>query len=179
MEKKVARHHKYKNNFLEIYEDDVVLENGKASKRIVVDHIGASSVLPITKDNQIVLVKQYRYAIGDDTLEIPAGKKDDIYDDLKTTALRELQEETGYTATHLDYATTIYSAIGFSNEAVAIYIATDVYQSSETYIQDEDESIDLVIMPFKEAYAKVLDGEIKDAKTVIALLIAKDTMKLF
>lgn len=178
MEKKVKRHHKYKNNFLEIYEDDVLLENGKLSKRIVVDHIGASSVLPITKDNHVVLVKQYRYALGDYALEIPAGKKDDINDDTKETALRELQEETGYTANNLTYATTIYSAIGYSNEEVAIYIASNVYQSETSYAQDDDESIEVVVIPFKEAYNKVIQGDIKDAKTVVALLYAQDKMKI-
>lgn len=178
MEKKVKRHHKYKNDFLEVYEDDVVLANGTPSKRIVVDHVGASCVLPITKDGKVILVKQYRYAIGDYALEIPAGKKDDASDETKSTALRELQEETGYTADHLEYATTIYSAIGFSNEAVAIYIARNVYESNETYTQDEDEDIELMIMPFDEAYTMVIKGDIKDAKTVVALLYAKQHVKL-
>jgi ADP-ribose pyrophosphatase len=177
MEKKVKRHHKYKNSFLEVYEDDVILENGNPSKRIVVDHIGASSVLPMTKDQQVILVKQYRYAINDYSIEIPAGKKDAIADDIEETALRELQEETGYTADHLEYATTIYSAIGFSNGAVAIYIARDVYKSQETYTQDEDENIDLLMMPFDDAYKMVIEGKIKDAKTVVALLLMKDKMK--
>jgi ADP-ribose pyrophosphatase len=177
MEKKVKRHHKYKNDFLEVYEDDVILENGQSSKRIVVDHVGAACVLPLTKDGRVILVKQYRYAIGDYALEIPAGKKDKASDDTKATALRELQEETGYTGDALTYATTIYSAIGFSNEAIAIYIADNVYLSDKTYTQDDDENIDVIIMPFDEAYKKVIDGDIKDAKTVVALLYAKQDIK--
>ncbi|MFW5838583.1 MAG: NUDIX hydrolase [Bacillota bacterium] len=178
MEKKVNRHHIYKNDFLEVYEDDVMLENGNPSKRIVVDHVGAACVLPLTKDGDVILVKQYRYSIGADALEIPAGKKDDVADETESTALRELQEETGYTADRLDYATTIYSAIGFSNEAIAIYIAKNVYKSKETYTQDDDEAIESIIMPFNEAYNKVINGEIKDAKTVVALLYAKQHVKL-
>lgn len=175
-EEKQSRSIKYKNTFLEIYEDDIILPNDKLSKRIVVDHIGAACVLPITKDNQVILVKQYRYAIGDTSLEIPAGKKDDKRDVGEQTAKRELEEETGYTCETLMKVTSIYSAIGYSNEYIDIYIAKDVTKSPNIHHKDDDEFIEVVLLPFEEAYQMVKDGIIQDSKTVVALLFARHVL---
>ncbi|MFH5881111.1 MAG: NUDIX hydrolase [Candidatus Izemoplasmataceae bacterium] len=169
-ERKVRRHDIYQGDFIDVYIDDVLLDNGIESKRIVVEHVGASSILPITKDQEVILVKQYRYAIQDYTLEIPAGKKDFKAEDGLACAIREMEEETGYASDHIQKITEIYSAIGFSNEVVEIYVAYEAYPLLESKNGDEDEFIEIVKMPLREAIELVKTGIIKDAKTVVSIL---------
>ena len=161
---------KFTNSFLEVIEDDVRLPDGNTSKRIVVKHVGAASALPVLKNGNVLLVKQYRYAISGISLEIPAGKKDYRGEDGKACALRELEEETGYTSSDVLPLQAIYSAIGFSDELVEIYLARDCEPLAVQPKGDDDEFIELVELPFVEALELVRRGEIKDAKTVVALL---------
>ena len=169
-ENKVKRHDIYKGDFIDVYMDDIVLDNGIESKRIVVEHVGAASVLPITDNHEVILVKQYRYAIGDYTLEIPAGKKDFKEEAGLVCALREMEEETGYGSDKVMKITEIYSAIGFSNEVVEIFVAYEAYPLKKPKNGDDDEFVEIVKMPLYEAIELVKTGIIKDAKTVVALL---------
>ncbi len=169
-EKRITRREQYSCDFLTVYEDDVILENGKDAKRVVVAHMGAAGVLPITPQGEVVLVKQYRYAIDEVTLEIPAGKKDDFDEEGMTCALREMEEETGYTSQDIVKLTGVYTAIGFSDEFVEIYAAYNCEAHDLPRRLDEGEYIDVVTLPFSKARHMATSGEIKDAKTVIALL---------
>ncbi len=169
-EKFVKRHLKYTCDFLRVYEDDVALPDGREAKRVVVDHVGAAAVLPITKEREVLLVRQHRYAAGIDSLEIPAGKKDDPGEDGIRCAKRELEEETGYTSEHLVKVMDVYSAIGFSNERIEIYHAYDATMLKKKPEADDDEYVELVRLPLEEAIHLAKSGEIKDAKTIIALL---------
>ncbi len=169
-EKQLKRVIKYENAFLQVVEDDVLLPNNKATKRVVVKHIGAACVLPITKKHTVILTRQYRYAIEAESLEIPAGKKDTVNEDGLQCAKRELEEETGYTSSDFSKLTEIYTAIGFSDELVEIFVAKDCVVMASPPAQDADEFIETVEIPLDEAIRMVDDGEIRDAKTVVALL---------
>jgi ADP-ribose pyrophosphatase len=161
----------YEGDFASIYHDDITLENGTSSKRLIVNHIGASSVLALTPSNEVILVRQFRYAINDYALEIPAGKKDFKAEDGLVCARRELEEETKYASNNVKYLTTLFSAIGYSDEAIEIYIARDCKVKENPLIGDIDEFTEVVIMPYQEALKLVYEGKIKDAKTMIALLL--------
>lgn len=170
-ERRIKRRTAYSCDFLDVYEDDVVLPDDRESKRVVVSHIGAASVLPITKEGEVVLVRQYRYAADYDSLEIPAGKKDHPDEDGLECAKRELAEETHLQGGSFTYLHTIYSAIGFSDEAIEIYVAKDAVKMEGEVATDPDEFIDIETHPLKEAIAMAKDGRIRDSKTVIALLM--------
>ncbi|MFP4286680.1 MAG: NUDIX domain-containing protein [Candidatus Izemoplasmataceae bacterium] len=163
----------YEGDFASIYKDDIRLENGSLSKRLIVNHIGASSVLALTKTKEVILVKQFRYAINDYTLEIPAGKKDFKEEDGLVCARRELEEETAYVSENFTYMTTFYSAIGYSDEAIDLYLAKDCTLKENPLTGDLDEFTEVIIMPYQEALKAVYDGTIKDSKTVIALLMGQ------
>nr|HPJ24242.1 NUDIX hydrolase [Bacillota bacterium] len=94
-EKQLTHELVYQCFFMKLYEDKVLLPNGKTSQRIYIMHNSAAAVLPITKEGKIILVKQYRYPIRSESIEIPAGKKDYLGEDGKGCAMRELEEETG------------------------------------------------------------------------------------
>jgi len=173
-EKFLKRHLQYSCDFLRVYEDDVELPDGRDGKRVVVDHVGAAAVLPITEDREVLLVRQHRYAAGIDSLEIPAGKKDEAGENGLRCAKRELEEETGYTSDDFVKVMDVYSAIGFSNERIEIYHAYDVTILEHKPKADDDEYVELVRLPLEEAVHLAKSGEIKDAKTIIALL-AVDT----
>lgn len=171
---KLKRKAIYEGDFASIYKDDIRLENGTLSQRLIVNHIGASSVLALTKDKEVILVKQFRYAINDYALEIPAGKKDFKEEDGLVCAKRELEEETSFTSPLFTYMTTLYSAIGYSDEAIDLYLARDCVLKENPLKGDIDEFTEVVIMPFEEAKQLVLDGTIKDAKTIIAILMGQE-----
>ncbi len=176
-EKRLKRKVKYTSDFLTLYEDDVVLPSGQFSTRVVVDHIGAAAVLPITKGNKIILVKQHRYAAGIDAIEIPAGKKDTKGEDPLACVKRELIEETAYTSDDFTYLTTIHSAIGFSNEKIALYLAKDVVPYHGEIKADEEEYLEILQVSYQEAKRLLNRGDITDAKTVVALLMFFNTDK--
>ncbi len=173
LEKQVKRHTVYDGSFIQVYEDDIVLPNNKPAKRVVVDHIGAAAILPITKNQEVVLVRQYRYAIQSDSLEIPAGKKDVRNEDGRVCAERELEEETGYQAQRIEKFTEVYTAIGFSNELIELFVGYDCIKLKDPKPSDEDEFVERVIIPIEDALNLVKTGVIKDAKTVIALSYLK------
>ena len=168
-ETKVKRHTVYNGSFIQVYEDDILLPNDQPAKRVVVDHVGAAAILPLTHDHRVVLVRQYRYAIGKESLEIPAGKKDFRGEPGLACAVRELEEETGYRAKTIKKLTAFYTAIGFSNELIELYVGTDCEPVEKPLEKDSDEFVETVILPFNEALEMVKKGLIQDAKTVIAL----------
>lgn len=172
-EKQVKRHTVYDGSFLQVYEDDIVLPNQKPAKRVVVDHVGAAAILPLTKNQEVVLVRQYRYAIQSESLEIPAGKKDFRNEDGLLCAARELEEETGYRAERIEKLTEVHTAIGWSNELIELFVGYDCVKLTNPKPADEDEFVERIIIPIEEALKLVETGLIKDAKTVIALSYLK------
>ena len=167
-EKKLTSRDIFNGILLHVKKDEVLLQNGKISTREYVLHPGAVAVVPILDDNKVVLVRQFRYPIGKDLLEIPAGKFDFKGEDPLECAKRELKEETGYVAKNYKYLGYIYTTPGFSNEVIHIYLATDLKKGDAK--PDEDEIIDIEIKDFDEIVQKCINGEITDSKTIIGIL---------
>lgn len=135
-------------------------------RREVVRHPGAVAVVPFTKDRDVVLIRQFREAVGETVLEIPAGIRDVQGEDPAETARRELSEETGYRASSVRPLGRILSSPGFTDEAVDLYVA-----DAEPAGRPES-GVEVVAMSFEEALAGVASGTITDAKTVAGLLLA-------
>ena len=154
---------------LHVKRDTVTLPNGKEATREWIKHPGASSVIPILPDGRVILVRQYRYPIGEVTLEVPAGKLDAPDEDPLVCAERELSEETGYTAARITTLTTIAATVGCSNEKIHLYAAEGLTAGKQH--TDEDEFINVVRVPLEEAVAMAQDGRIVDAKSVISILM--------
>ena len=145
----------------------VRLPNGHTSVRDVVRHRGAAAVVALTTSGKIALVRQYRTSLGRVTVEIPAGKLDPGEDPLEC-AKRELKEETGFVAGRIAYLTTIATSCGFADELIHIYLATQL--SFEGARPDDDEFLNVDLVPVGELVDAVLDGKIEDAKTVVGAL---------
>lgn len=169
-EKTIKRDVKFEGNIFTVAVDDVELPNGLGqAKRELVFHRGAVSILTVTPDNKIVLVKQYRKAIEKISYEIPAGKLEvGENGSEKEAALRELEEETGYTG-DLELLYEFYTAIGFCNEKIKLYLAKNLQKVPNPRPQDDDEVLELFELTLEECMDLVKSGDIEDAKTIIAL----------
>lgn len=157
----------FEGSFLNIYRDRIRLPNGNESDRVVVRHPGAACVLAVTDDGKVVLVRQWRYAVGKPLLELPAGKLD-AGEDPAVCALRELAEETPYTAERVKLLHTFYTAPGFCDENMYLYQAEGVREGSEL-TTDEDEFTETVLMSRADIQTALNNNEIADAKTLIGL----------
>jgi ADP-ribose pyrophosphatase len=141
--------------------------NGKLHHRDIIKHNGGVSLLCL-KDDHILLVKQPRAAVGEDTLEIPAGKLEKGEDPI-TCGRRELNEETGFECDELRLIQLFYPTPGYTSEKLYIYQCENLRPAAQKLPGDEDESIEIIWMPLDEAYEKALKSEIKDAKTILAI----------
>ncbi|AUJ26343.1 NUDIX hydrolase [Virgibacillus dokdonensis] len=168
-EKTIRSKQIFTGNIVHLQVDDVKLPNGKEAKREIIKHPGAVGIIPITKDNKIVLVEQFRKPLEKSILEIPAGKLEPG-EDPETTAIRELEEETGYTTEELSFVTSFYSSPGFANELMYIYITDQLEPLDESVDGDEDEFIEIVELSLEEAKQYVEAERIHDAKTNYAIL---------
>ena len=169
IEKKISSEEIFKGHLLHVFKDTVELPNGNKATREWIKHPGASSVIPLLPDNQIILVRQYRYPVAQVTLEVPAGKLDKAGEDPIICAHRELSEETGYTAGKLWKLTTIATTVGFSNEVIHLYAASDLKPGK--IHPDDDEFINVVKMPLTAALQLVETGKIIDPKSIISILL--------
>ncbi|WP_294804847.1 NUDIX hydrolase [uncultured Gemmiger sp.] len=147
--------------------DKVLLENGNTSTREVVHHHGGACILPVDENQNITMVRQYRYALGEEMWELPAGKLEKDENPFEA-AKRELAEECGLTADHFVDLGVVYPTVGYDNEKIYLWAATGLHNVSQHL--DEDEFLDVVKMPLDEALRLVLDGTIKDSKTQIGIL---------
>ncbi len=147
--------------------DNVKLENGAEAIREVVHHNGGVTVLPLTDENEVIFVKQFRYPYMEPVLEIPAGKLEkgeNHYDAGK----RELLEETGCTCGKYKYLGELYPSPGYVDEKIHLYLAEKLEYNKQNL--DEDEFLDVVKIPFEKAVEMVMNGEIKDSKTQVCIL---------
>lgn len=147
--------------------DTVKLPNGKKATREFVDHPGAVAILPVLPDGRVVFVRQYRYPVGEATLEIPAGKLHGPKDSPLVRARAELREETGYGAGRLTRILSYWPTPAFSTEVLHVYVATGLRAGAPE--PDEDEFLTLETIPFKKAWNMVKAGKLRDSKTIIAL----------
>lgn len=158
----------FSGTILRIRVDTVALPNGEIANREIVEHPGAAAIVPLTTDGQVILVRQYRYAVGEVTLEIPAGKLEHANEDVTETARRELQEETGCHSAELIYLGRMHPSPAILGEVLHLFVARDFGQGEAN--TDADEFLELVRVPLDEALAMIQRGEITDAKTVMGLL---------
>lgn len=161
----------YEGKIINLRVDTVELPRQKYSKREIVEHSGAVGILGVTKENKIIFVRQFRKPVEEILLEIPAGKIE-ANENPESCALRELKEETGYSTTNIKKILEFYTTPGFSNEVLHIYLAEDLQEGVAT--PDEDEYIESVYLSLDEAVKKIIDGEIKDSKTIVAVLAYKN-----
>lgn len=167
MEKKVKGETIFQGKIITVEKDKVLCENNIIATREVVRHNGGVGVLALV-ENKIILVRQFRYPYNEDTLEIPAGKLEKGEDPL-SCGIRELEEETGYRTKSLTRFATIYPTPGYCDEVLHLYEATDFTLVEDPLASDEDEFIDVVYMDLDTAHKKVVEQEIRDSKTVIAI----------
>jgi ADP-ribose pyrophosphatase len=147
--------------------DEVKLPSGRLKERIRVEHPDAAALVPILDDGRIMFVRQYRYSIHEETLEIPAGKIDPG-EDPEGCIRREFIEETGYSVKNLDFILNYVPAIGYSSEVLYIYKGTGIVpQTTSPFSSDEISKVE--ILSFDEIREYVKKGVIKDGKTLIAL----------
>ena len=166
----------YDGVVVHLYRDQVRLPDGNTGVREYVRHIGAAAVLPITKEGDALLVRQYRYPFSKPLLEIPAGKRDSYTEDPYLTATRELEEETGMLCENLIPLGEYYSSPAILDEVIWVYLATDLEKGTQN--TDDDEFLELVRIPMKELIAMVERNEIADGKTQMAVLKAARLLHL-
>ena len=159
----------YQGSFLDVRKDEVRLPNGKTSIREWIKHPGAVCIIPILPTGEIALIRQYRYPVQQEVIELPAGKLDPN-EVPEVCAHRELEEEIGYTANSLKFITHIHPAIGFADEIMSLYLVEDLVKTETNLDTDEF----LILMPTKlsDAIDLVWSGKITDVKTVIGILWA-------
>lgn len=159
----------FQGKIVTLQQDLVLLQNGREASRDVVIHPGAVAVVAMTNEGKFVLVRQYRHPISKALLEIPAGKleKGENPDEC---ARRELEEETGYLAAKLQQLTSVYTAPGFSNEIIYIYLATELTKTAPC--PDEDEFLNIEYYTQDKIQQMITDRRICDAKSIVGLLMA-------
>lgn len=171
-EKTIKKDVKFTGNLISLQVDEVELPDGNTSTREVVKHPGAVAVIAITEADKLVMVKQYRKPLERTLVEIPAGKIESN-EAPEITAIRELEEETGYTTEHLTYVTSFYTSPGFADEIIHLYFTDELIVLEEKVAGDEDEFIEIVELTIEEAEQYVKEKKIYDAKTAYALMYVK------
>jgi ADP-ribose pyrophosphatase len=159
----------YKGRIVGLREDTVKLDNGVISKREIVDHPGAVAVLAITKDDKIVMIRQFRKPAEKILLEIPAGLVHKGESDI-CGARRELTEETGYAAGKIKEIFCGYSSPGYSTEIIKFFLATDLKKAKQNC--DVDEMISVQLIPIRKCLQLLRTGKIEDNKTAVGILLA-------
>jgi len=159
---------KYQGSILTVYQDLVELPNGNTAKWDVIDHKGAAAVIPVMSDGRILMVRQYRHAIGRYTLEIPAGGRNSRDEKMEDAARRELEEETGYCSDDMELLISIHTVAAYSNERINIYTARNLRKGCQNL--DDDEFIDVKPYSVEEISDMIFHQEIQDAKTISAVM---------
>lgn len=172
---RIASKHVHEGRVVDYFTDTVRFPDGSTGELDMLRHSGAAAILPVlsgwdSPDPIVVLIRQYRYATGGYLVEVPAGRPQRAGEPWEEVARRELEEETGLRAGSLRYLTEIYTAPGFTDELIRLYVAGDLTAGETAH--DEDEFIELVRIPLSGALSMIRDGEIRDAKTICTLLYA-------
>ncbi|MGH7616779.1 MAG: NUDIX hydrolase [Gemmatimonadaceae bacterium] len=171
---KISGRRSYTGRIIAVDTDTVRFPDGSTGELDMIRHPGASAVVPFLSapdrdDPQMLLVKQYRYAADQFLYEVPAGRLEPG-EDPRDCAIRELREETGCTAEHVEHLTTIYTTPGFTDERIHLYMATGL-QRGET-AHEHDEFMTVETMTLSNALELIKQGKILDGKTVVAILFA-------
>ncbi len=156
----------FDGHILKLYHDTVDLPNGRQAKREIVRHPGGVCVLAVDDNGYILLVRQFRYPYGEVVTELPAGKLEPG-EDPQVCAERELKEETGASGT-LSHLATIYPTPGYTDELLYIYLATNLIYNEQSL--DEDEFLSVERVHINTSIEMIMDGRLRDAKTVVGIL---------
>ncbi len=165
-ERVVSRNEVFSGRILRLVVDRVALPDGREADRELVLHPGAVAILPILPDGKILLVRQYRHAVGGSLWEIPAGKLDVAGESPRGCAARELREETGYAASDWEEIFSFYTSPGFTDERIILFFASGLARASDPLPGEIDDQAEFAV---EEAMEMISRGEIKDAKTILAL----------
>ncbi len=153
---------------MHVQKDEIELPDGKHAYREIMRHVGAVCVVPLTDTGEVIMERQYRYAVGETVFEIPAGKLDSKSEEPEAAIRRELREETGLVAGRLIYLGHFYPACAYSDEKIHMYVAMDLHQEERDL--DEGEFINLEKIKLEELARLVVEGKVPDAKTQAAVL---------
>ena len=175
IEKQTASDLLYDGKVVTLYKDTVELPDGASAIREYVKHIGAVCVVPVTDDGEVILERQYRYAVGEILVEIPAGKLDFPGENWESAARRELREETGAEARELIDLGDYYGSPAIMGERIRMFLARGLTFTNQHL--DDDEFLEVFRMPLSDAVEAVLKGEIPDGKTQCGILRAAAMLK--
>lgn len=168
-EKRLSSRQIFDGVVVKLFVDEVELPDGTKSVREIVRHPGAVCVVPVTDNGEVIMVRQFRYAFNQVLLEIPAGKLEPGEDPLRA-ALRELEEESGVVASNVEYMGELYTTVAIFDERIHMYLATGLtYKDAHP---DQGEFLEVEKIPLCRLVDMVMNGEIKDSKTQIAILKA-------
>ncbi|HWT27274.1 MAG TPA: NUDIX hydrolase [Mobilitalea sp.] len=164
-----------KGSIIDYYNDTIEVNGEKKVIFDFINHKGASAMIPVDQDGKILMVRQYRNAIDQYTLEIPAGGLN-LGEDNKTCAIRECEEETGYKAGETHHLINVFTTVAFSNEKIGIFYTNELTKTGQNL--DEDEFVTIERYSIDEICKMIYDGTIQDAKTVAGILAYKTKMGL-
>lgn len=167
----------YSGHLSRIRIDRVQMPDGDVAEREIVEHPDAVAVVPLHDDGTVVLLHQYRHAVGRKVLEIPAGKLDVDGEDPADAARREMLEETGLAVGSLTPLLSFANSAGWTDETTTVYLATGLEAAAVPdgfTARGEEADMDVVRMPLGQAVARARAGELVDAKTIIGLLLVED-----
>lgn len=172
-ERLVSSQRVYEGRIVNLRVDTVRLASGRVTTREIVEHGGSVAIVALNEEDNVLLVNQFRAAVGRALLEIPAGTLE-AGEDAEACALRELREETGYVAGHMEEIHVFYTSPGFCDERIWLYVATGLRPGAQDV--ETDESIEVVKLPLNRALKMVGSGEICDGKTILGLSVAHARM---
>lgn len=173
-EKTISVEQIYNGKIIDVTREKVLLENKSEAYREVVHHSGGVCILPINDKGEVLFVRQFRYPFKEVLLEIPAGKRENG-EDPKECGVRELKEEVGAVSKDITFLGKLYPTVAYDTEVIYMYMAQNLSFGEQKL--DEDEFLDIVKIPLDKAYKMVLNDEIPDAKTQIAILKAREMLQ--
>lgn len=169
-EKTTNTNNVFKGHLISVDVEDVITPEGHHAQREIVHHAPAVAILAINDNDQMILEQQWRSPIHETTLEIPAGKVDSRDGgDPVHAAKRELNEETRYAAKHLTKLSSFYTSVGVLDEFMTLYLATGLTPVKNELPQDQDEELSLMTVSLDQALQMIDNGQIQDAKTIMAI----------
>ncbi len=164
----------YKGRVVHLTVEEILLPNGHRMEIEIIRHPGASAVVPLTDEGEVILIRQYRHAVGGYIYEVPAGKLD-AGEPPEVCAARELTEEAGVVAGRLSRLASIVTTPGFTDEVIHLYLAEELTPAKTAH--ESDEVITLLRRPLAETLAMIARGEITDGKSICALFLADRTVR--
>lgn len=164
----------WQGKLLDVHVDTVRLPNHEVTTREYICHPGAVVIIPVLDNGNLIFERQHRYPLGQDFIELPAGKIDPQEPPART-AVRELLEETGYEAAHWRHLGVMHPCIGYSNERIEIYLASGLTLCGQQL--DEHEFLEVIELSLEESFNLIRSGELTDAKTITALFWAERALQ--